>query len=166
MAVLVDDVRRVSSPERDAGRGIRRVLVAFDGSPGAWGALSQGIAIALRERALLTIAAVVPEPPVWVDMGISASPYSRQRLRQDAERQMQQCLAAARDEVPATLSVTTRMLHGRPARALAALAEQGDYDLVVTGPRPAAGRLRRALRGGVARALVARCSVSVLAIRA
>lgn len=165
MAVLVDDIRWASSPERKAGRGIRSVLVAFDGSDGAWDALSQAIAIAVREHALLTIAGVVANPPIWIDMGVSTPPYTRQGLRQDAERQMQQWLAAARDEVPATLSVTTQLLHGRPARALAELAEEGDYDLVVTGPRPA-GRLRRALRGGVTRALVARCRVSVLAIRA
>jgi hypothetical protein len=40
--------------------------------------------------------------------------------------------------------VTTQILHGRPARALATLAKQGDYDVVVTGPR-CSGRLRRLL---------------------
>ena len=55
---------------------------------------------------------------------------------------MQQKLAAARDEVPATVSVTTLLLYGRPARTLAALADSGGYDLVVAGPRPV-GRLRR-----------------------
>ena len=54
---------------------------------------------------------------------------------------MEQHLAAARDEVPATVSVTTRAAPRAPGPRLAALAD-GHYDLVVAGPRPA-GRLRR-----------------------
>jgi nucleotide-binding universal stress UspA family protein len=140
----------------------RRILVAFDGSGGAWAALRRAIDIAQRERALLTIAAVVPEPSPWIGMGLVSLPYSRDALRRDAERAMEQVLAAARDEVPATVSVTTRLLSGRPGRALGNLIEHGDFDLVVTGPRPA----RRWLHGrSVTRAVLARSPASVLAVR-
>jgi hypothetical protein len=60
-------------------------------------------------------------------------PFTREMLQRDLERDMQQKLAAARDAVPATISVTTRLLHGRVARRIAELAESGDYDLVLTG---------------------------------
>jgi nucleotide-binding universal stress UspA family protein len=138
----------------------RRILVAFDGSDGAWAALHRAIDIAQRERALLTIAAVVPEPSPWVGMGLVSLPYSRETLRRDAERAMEQVLAAARDEVPATVSVTTRLLSGRPATALGRLVEDVGFDLVVTGPRPAA-RLRRS----VTRAVLSRSRASLLAVR-
>ena len=138
----------------------RRILVAFDGSDGAWAALRRAIEIALRERALLTIAAVVPEPSPWIGMGLVSLPYSRETLRSDAQRSMQQALAAARDEVPATVSVTTRLLSGSPCRALARLVERGDFDLVVTGPRPP-GRLRRS----VTRSVLAHSPASLLAVR-
>lgn len=138
----------------------RRILVAFDGSDGAWAALRRAIEIALRERALLTIAAVIPEPSPWIGMGLVSLPYSREALRRDAERSMEQALAAARDEVPATVSVTTRLLSGRPCRALTRLVERGDYDLVVTGPRPP-GRLRRS----VTRSVLAHSPASLLAVR-
>jgi nucleotide-binding universal stress UspA family protein len=111
--------------------GPRRILVAFDGSDGAWVALHEAIEIARRERALLTIAAVVPEPSPWVGMGLVGLPYSRETLQRDAQRAMEQALAAARDEVPATVSVTTRLLSGRPRRALRRLIEGGDFGLVV-----------------------------------
>ena len=62
----------------------------------------------------------------------------------DAEREMCRVLAAARDEVPANVSVTTQLLHGACARAIAKLAKCGDYDVVVT-PRTST-RLRRLLR--------------------
>jgi nucleotide-binding universal stress UspA family protein len=94
-----------------------------------------------------------------------AVPYTPEGLRRDIERDMQQQLAAARDEVPATVSVTTRILHGRVVPTLAALAESGGYDLVVTGPRPA-GRFRRLFGGSVTHGLLSRSRVSVLAVKA
>jgi nucleotide-binding universal stress UspA family protein len=140
----------------------RRVLVAFDGSDGAWAALHRSIEIAQRERALLTIAAVVPEPSPWIGMGLVTIPYSREALFRDAQRQMEQALAAARDEVPATVSVTTRLLSGRPSRALRRLIEAGDFDLVVTGPR----RRGRLHGRSVTRSLLGRGPASVLAVTA
>jgi nucleotide-binding universal stress UspA family protein len=145
-------------------RRIRRVLVAFDGSPGSWAALEEGIVVAASEHALLTVAAVVEEPVVCVGMAPLAVPFSRDALRRDCERQMEQQLAAARDEVPATVSVTTRLLHGRPARALVDLAHEGDYDLVVAGPRPAS-RLRRLFGRSVTHSLLSRARTSVLAVK-
>jgi nucleotide-binding universal stress UspA family protein len=146
-------------------RKVRRVLVAFDGSDGSWAALKEGIAVAASDRALLTIAAVLEEPSVWVGMAPFAIPYNREGLRRECERQLEQQLAAARDEVPATVSVTTRLLHGRPARALIALAHEGDYDLVVAGPRSSC-RWRRLFGRSVTHTLLSRAGTSVLAVKA
>jgi len=163
ITMLAEVVRR-PVPEAAERRAVHRVLLAFDGSPGAWAALDQAIAIADAQRALLTIAAVVSEPTVWIGFGPLGMPFTRETLRQDLERDMQQKLAAARDEVPATISVTTRLLHGRAARRLAELADSGDYDLVVAGPRRA-GLMRRMLGGSVTHSLLTRCSTSVLAVK-
>jgi nucleotide-binding universal stress UspA family protein len=143
----------------------RRILVAFDASPGAWRALAEGIAIADRERALLTIVAVVPEPSLWVGCGLLSVPYTREGLRSDAVRAMERVLAAARDEVPATVSVTTRLLPGRPRGVLAALARSDDFDLVLAPPRRTC-RLRALLGGRTARGAPSRTPASVLAIKA
>jgi nucleotide-binding universal stress UspA family protein len=145
-------------------RQIQRVLLAFDGSPGAWAALEQAIAVAVSQRALLTIAGVVESPTVWLGLAPAVMPYTRETLVKELERDMQQKLAAARDEVPATVSLTTRLLHGRPARVLAELAESGDYDLVVAGPRKV-GRLRRLFGGSVTHSLLTRSRTSVLAVK-
>ena len=122
--------------------------MGFDGTPGAWAALERAVSIAVAQRALLTIAAVVPEVPVFAAFGALVIPFSPDTLRRDAEREMQRLLAAARDEVPADVSLTTQLLHGRPRQALARLARSGNYDLVVSPPRPAGWlrRLRSALR--------------------
>jgi nucleotide-binding universal stress UspA family protein len=164
--MVIQDVQQtLSRPAAGTGSGVQRVLVAFDGSEGAWAALRRAIEVAVANRALLTIAAVVDEPlAVWVGFGAMVVPVTRESLRRDLEREMLRHLAEARDEVPATVSVTTRMLHGRPARVLAELAEEGHYDLVVTGPRPV-GRLGRLLRHSVTHGLLSRAHTSVLAVK-
>ncbi len=161
---MLADVVRVPVPEALEPRSIQRVLLAFDGSPGAWNALERAIEVAVGQHALLTIAGVIGEPTVWTGFGPGALPFTREMLRHDLEREMEQHLAMARDEVPATVSVDTRVLHGRPAAVLAALAESGNYDLVVAGPRPA-GRLRRVFGRSVTHALLTRSAASVLAVK-
>jgi nucleotide-binding universal stress UspA family protein len=167
IAMVIQDVEQTVSPvPGDATSGVHRVLVAFDGSAGAWAALGFAIEVAVSNHALLTIAGVVEEPlALWMGFGAMTVPVTRESLRRDLEREMRRHLAEARDEVPATVSVTTRMLHGRPARALAALVEAGRYDLVVTGPRPI-GRLGRLLHRSVTHRLLSRTHASVLAVKA
>jgi len=111
---------------------VQRVLVAFDGSDEAWASLREAIAVADAHRALLTIVGVVEEPlGLWMGLGAMSVPYTRERLRHDLEREMRVHLAEARDEVPASVSVTTLIVRGRPARVAARLAEAGGYDVVV-----------------------------------
>jgi nucleotide-binding universal stress UspA family protein len=163
--VLLEAVDGMGPPLAADAHPVRRILVAFDGSDGAWAALDRAIEIAVAQSALLTIAAVVPEPRLYAGFGPLALPYSPETLRREAEREMLRLLGEARDEVPANVSLTTLLLRGRPARALADFAAGGDYDLVVTGPRPS-GRLRRLLGVGVTHSLLDRTRASVLAIRA
>jgi nucleotide-binding universal stress UspA family protein len=162
--VMLAEVVRSPVVQAAEPRQVHRVLLAFDGSPGAWAALEQAITVAVSQRALLTIAGVVGEPTLWLGFGPAVVPYTRETMLRDLERDMQQKLAAARDEVPATVSVTTQLLHGRPARALTALAESGGYDLVIAGPRKT-GRLRRLFGGSVTQSLLRHCRTSVLAVR-
>jgi nucleotide-binding universal stress UspA family protein len=164
--MLTKDVEQIAIPSLDGGRTLQRVLVAFDGTPGAWAALDQGIAIALRANARLTIAGVVGSPPPLA-CGIGGAlvpPYTPEGLQTELDIEMQQKLAAARDEIPASISLTTVLLHGKATRALARFAEEGGYDLVVTGPRKTS-RLGRLLHRSVTHGLLSRGSVSVYAVK-
>ena len=140
MAVLLEaaDHEVLSEPQ-----SVRRVLVALDGTPESTTALERAVAIAIEHSALLTLVAVVPEPRLYSGIGPLMLPFSPATLKRDAEREMCRVLSAARDEVPANVSVTTQLLHGACARAIAKLANCGDYDVVVT-PRTST-RLRRLL---------------------
>jgi nucleotide-binding universal stress UspA family protein len=164
--MLAHDVDQIAQRTPGGARQIQRVLVAFDGSDGAWAALDRAIAIALTSHAQLTIAGVVPPLSRLAagGPGMLALPYSPDELRRELEDQMLQHLAAARDEIPATVSVTTRLLRGHPTRALARLAEEGRFDLVVTGPRRT-GRLGRLFHHSVTHGLLSRGSISVLAVK-
>jgi nucleotide-binding universal stress UspA family protein len=142
--------------------------VAFDGSPGAWLALERAIEIARGQHAILDLVAVLELPRWSLSAGIGlggGAPVNVEALRKEVELALERQLAAARDEVPATVSVRTRILAGRASKVLAALAGNGDYDLVVTGSRPVAPRWRRWLRRGVTQTLLTRTTVSVLAVR-
>jgi nucleotide-binding universal stress UspA family protein len=124
---------------------IRRILVALDACPHDWPALQRAIELAVEHSALLTIVAVVPDPRLYTSFGMIVLPCSPETLRRDAEREMLRLLAAARDEVPANVSVTTRLVHGRPGRTLAGLADAEDYDVVITARRPCRRLRRRAI---------------------
>ena len=149
-------------PPAVAPRAVPRVLVAFDGSPGAWRALDAAIRLAGARDAELTIAGVVTDPAPWFASSVPMCACAT--LRHDAQLAIEQALAAARDEIPAAIPVEVRVLHGRPASALIALADTGGYDLVVAGPRPA-GRVRRLFRRSVTHALLTRSRASVLAVK-
>jgi nucleotide-binding universal stress UspA family protein len=164
--MLTKDVEQIVTPALEGERGLQRVLVAFDGTPGAWAALDQGVAIALRANAKLTIAGVVGSPPPLA-CGIGGAlvpPYTPEGLQRELEIEMEQKLAAARDEIPATISLTTVLLHGKATRTLGRFAEEGGYDLVVTGPRRV-GRLGRLLHRSVTHGLLSRGNVAVYAVK-
>jgi nucleotide-binding universal stress UspA family protein len=164
--MLTQDVEQIAIPTLDSERQLRKVLVAFDGSAGAWAALDRGIALALSAHARLKIAGVVRAPaPIACGMaGVLVPPYTPEEMQRELDIEMEQKLAAARDEIPAAISVTTQLLHGKASRALARLAEEGGYDLVVTGPRKTS-RLGRLVHRSVTHGLLSRGSVSVLAVK-
>ena len=150
----------------DAGRRpYLQILVAFDGSPSAWLALERAIDVAERQNGRLTLVAVASPPSAIIGAGPYVVPYTREQLAKEIDVELEQTMAAARDEVPATVPVTTKILHGKPAKVLGAEASSGRYDLLVTGPRACEHGWRGRLRHSVTRALLQSAPISVLAVR-
>ena len=81
--MVIEDVQQtLLQAPADPGGGIHRVLLAFDGSEGAWAALGRAIDVAVTNRALLTIAAVAEEPiALWLGFGAMNVPYTRETIR-------------------------------------------------------------------------------------
>jgi nucleotide-binding universal stress UspA family protein len=134
------------APALPATAALRRMAVAWDGTPAADEALEWTVQLAERAGAEVELVRVHdarhPEGTVPED-------GTAERTKAVAE--------AARRRA----AVTPRLVWGDPAEALLALSH--DTDLLVVGSRPR-GRIRRALLGGVSTELVhhAHCPVVVI----
>ena len=164
---MLRDVSPIEPTTRASGGGTHRSLrmaVAFDGSDGAWRALARAIETTQDQGGSITLLGVVEAPRWWLTAWPTAHcAGALEDVRRELRAQMRCHLAAARDEVPADVELHTRLLHGRPADALATACADGAFDVLICGPRPA-GRLWRRLRPGCTRTLLSRASVSVLAV--
>ena len=147
------------APRGYRGGPIRRIGVAYDGSPEAEAALHAAEALAIELRAALTVYCVVePTPPTAAMIAAGTGAEWPSRTAKDHARHL---LWAVSDNAPEGLEPETLLLHGEPAAEIAARAH-GVIDLLFTGSR-GYGPLRRALLGSVSGALVrdAGCPVVV-----
>ena len=162
---MLADVVRVPVPEALEPRSIQRVLLAFDGSAGAWHALERAIEVAVGQHALLTIAGVVGEPTVWTGFGPARC---RSRARCCATTSNGRWSSTWRwraTRCPPPCRSTRACSTGARPPCSPRSRTSGNYDLVVAGPRPA-GRLRRVFGRSVTHALLTRSAASVLAVKA
>jgi nucleotide-binding universal stress UspA family protein len=134
------------------------ILVGVDGSMGAQRALAYAACMARSEHGRLTLLTVVP-PPIWTRMAFPPPGYDHRSIVAGWARM----LHAAADCLPADVSVTTQLVHGRPADAIVRRAVEGCHDLVVLGCE-GRGPLHGAI-GGVSRKVVRRSPVPVLVVR-
>jgi nucleotide-binding universal stress UspA family protein len=137
----------------------RHVLLAYDGSPEADLALAHAVAIAQVYHARLTLVTVVPPPPLlaW------QAPGGTMGLHDAQQKDLEQRLRAAADQVPDDLSVTTRLLDGDAARELLRAASEADADVIVMGSR-GRGRITAALLGSVSNHVMHEADVPVIVI--
>lgn len=117
------------------------VLVGFDGSPEASGAVNEAIVLFGDRLGRLTLATVVPfdEAPVADDVAQTALAAEVAKLTQFAP--------------------TLELVHGHPATALAAAALEGGYDVLVVGTT---GAGHAHLFGSAAKELAHHSTVPVL----
>lgn len=118
----------------------QHVLVVYDGSPEAADALTAASALAARDRALLTVAAVVELEGPSIGCSIGASTWNevlRDAAQADLDRAARLVDVPSRFEILAGRPSTAALLDG--ARALGC-------DAIMLPPRP-----RRALRRAITR---------------
>jgi nucleotide-binding universal stress UspA family protein len=122
------------------------ILVAVGPLAERSAALECATALALRDRARLTVVAAAGSPPalIWLVPGLPEHPLHALQLT--CELRLRSLVAS----LPAGLSVTSRVSHGRPVPALLDEVRHGPYDLVVVGGeqhRPWRRSLSRRLMG-------------------
>ena len=161
-------VVRQSEKKGGAGRGIRRVLVAVDGSPNAQRALETAIDIAKGMKADLRIAHVVYVPTLFWSMGVPGAAVPTDKIEEDAEKAASKLLAEAvkfskdagvanpKDELVTDLV--------SPAQGIVQLAERDSTDVIVIGTRGNGG-FKKLLLGSVANSVLHYADCSVLVTR-
>jgi nucleotide-binding universal stress UspA family protein len=131
---------------------MRKILVAIDGSEGALRALDfakeQAMLVPGTQLHLLTVlepVRVYGEVEIYVDEA-----RMRDVAKQQAKAGLEAAVARASD---LGTHVTSEVLEGDPAEAIAACAARVDCDFIVTGTR-GLGRIGSVLMGSVAQKVV------------
>lgn len=147
------------APSGYSEQELKRIAVAFDGSPEASSALHAAIAIARRTKAELTVLTVAD----FLHYGYSTawSVFTTGEIEDAERKQKRRLMEGAVEEIPADVASTGRLLVGMAGPELADASS--DFDLIVTGSR-GYGPWHRTLLGSTSRQLVsgARCPVLVL----
>jgi nucleotide-binding universal stress UspA family protein len=147
----------------DGGFGMfLRLLVAFDGSSRAEGALAEAIDLARGSNARLTVVTVFSEHWSWA-LG-AGYPGPGNGLREEAERSFRTLLDAAVDRVPDEVPVTKIFRRGAAGPTILDEVSSGSYDLIVMGSRGRGG-IPSLLLGSVSRRVIRTSSVPVLVVR-
>jgi nucleotide-binding universal stress UspA family protein len=141
----------------------RNILVSFDGSAHAERALVEAIDIAASSRARITILTAVATPPCWAYNPASAA--AMQSLGAELERESQEILRQAVDQVPDSIPVTSILSREPVRRALRRQLSSGCYDLLVIGSR-GRGALTASLLGSVSHYALNHSPVPVLTVHA
>lgn len=144
------------APERSV---VRRIAVAYDGSPNAQAALERAAALAeaIGHGTRVDVLTMIDLTPALVQPGLALVADDGGADRRAAEACAEGGLAA----LPPELRGETRTAFGLPGEALARAAGELGADLVVCGSRRQ-GPLRRVLAGSTARRLLHNATCPVL----
>jgi nucleotide-binding universal stress UspA family protein len=138
----------------------RKILLAYDGSPGADRALSAGLELARLHQAQLWALAVeesLPRFSATIDEYQEEKAYADRRYGQILERAKSQAAAAG-------LDLKTLLRAGHPAKTIVEVAQEGNFDLILVGHSGVSGVWATFL-GTTAEKVSRHAPVSVLIVR-
>jgi nucleotide-binding universal stress UspA family protein len=137
---------------------MKRILIATDGSAGAWAAVEDGVELASELGAAVTFVTVRHDP------ALLGEPLYQHRLTAQLAVARAALDRAERHAATRGVPADSAVLEGDPAACIADAALARDVDLVVVGCR-GHGALTSALVGSVSRSLIERSPVPVLVVR-
>jgi nucleotide-binding universal stress UspA family protein len=112
-----------------AGARFRKILVGFEGSPGAWRALAQALRLAASDGATVHVLTVIEHLPQY-----AATVGEMEEALTEAERQAALLQAEVRHAADlAGVRVETVRRAGHAAKTLVDYAREGGFDLLVLG---------------------------------
>ena len=125
-----------SSARRPQAPGYGRILVLFDGSPEAWIGIHQAIGLAEKRRSAIEVVSIVNSRSWWwIFVGASGAPILPDTLLQEQLLEVETRLGEVREIFPDDLSITTRILLGKPRRMIRRHLRSGNFELLVICPK-------------------------------
>jgi len=138
---------------------MNRILIATDGSDGAWAAVEEGVALAAEVGAEVVFVSVRHDvSPLLGD------PWYQRRLSHQLDDAREALDRAEAEAAARGVPCDSEILEGDPVACIASAAGIREADLVVVGSR-GHGLLTSALIGSVSRELLTRSPVPVLVVR-
>lgn len=136
----------------------RNVVVAYDGSGGADAALARAVEIARRDEAALTVVEATAEqiPSLVPGAPRQAPPEAASEARKE--------LREAVERLDPSLEASPWVVGGPAAKAILAVAEDIEADLIVTGSRNR-GAVARTVLGSVSTEIVHGAGCDVLVVQ-
>lgn len=138
---------------------MKRILIATDGSDGAWAAVEEGIALAAEIGAEVTFVTVRPHESVLL-----GDRMYQQHLTEHLASAHAALDAAEVEARRAGVDFDADILEGDPAERIAQAARGWGADLVVVGCR-GHGAVASAVFGSVSRGVLSVSSVPVMVVR-
>ncbi|MBI4682919.1 MAG: universal stress protein [Nitrospirae bacterium] len=137
----------------------RKILVAVDGSDSSRNAFCQACKIVRDDKSWITVITVIPLYQDQIEV-LSIKEKVARKLREEGEKIISEIGVLARQE---DVFIRTYVEEGVPFQSIIDFAEDGGYDLIVTG-RHGITRFEKALIGNVAARIIGHSSRDVLVI--
>ena len=145
---------------------LRKILVPIDYSTGSRAAMEYAVFLAKKFDAEIVALHVFEVPPHVGAHTLVKTESGEQRLSDmiqgQAEAQSKKFLTAF--SVVDGVSITPRLVEGRPGKAVLAESESGEFDMIVMGTQGKSG-IARLLMGSVAEVVVRNATCPVLTVR-
>lgn len=137
---------------------MKRILIATDGSDGAWAAVEEGVELASETEASVTFVTV--RSPV---NGLLGDPLYQRHLTHQLAHTRAVVVPAEAEAERAGVGCESEILEGDTVDCIVEAARAWDADLVVVGSR-GHGAVTSALIGSVSRGVVTRSSSPVMVV--
>jgi nucleotide-binding universal stress UspA family protein len=138
---------------------MKRILIATDGSDGAWAAVEEGVALASETGAGVTFVTVRHQVS-----GLFGDPLYQRHLTHQLAHARAALVPAEAEAERMGVGCESEILEGDPVECIAQAAGTWNADLVVVGSR-GHGSVAGALMGSVSQGLLRRSPAPVMVVR-